>query len=57
MSLFGAELSTSCNKLMLEMKKGCSVQFFSNDTDQMSSNWPKVMTSGQLLTFETTFYI
>ena len=57
MSLFGAKLSTLCNKQMLEMKKGCSVQFFSNDTEWMSSNWPKVLISGQLLTFETTFYI
>lgn len=42
---------------MLEMKKGCSVQFFSNETDWMSSNWPKVLISGQLLTFQTTLYI
>lgn len=55
--LFSAKLSTSCYKQMLEMKKGCSVQFFSNNTDWIFSNWPKVLISGQLLKFETTFYI
>lgn len=56
MSLFGVK-STSCNKQMLEMKKGYSVQSFSNDKEWMSSNWPKVLIFGQLLTFQTTFYI
>lgn len=54
-SLFGDELSTSYNKQMLKMKKGCSAQFFSNDTGWMSSNWPKVLISGLLLTFETLY--
>lgn len=55
-SLFSDELSTTCNKQMLKMKEGCSVQFFSNDTIWMSSNWPKVLIPGLLLIFET-FYI
>lgn len=41
-SLFGVKLSTSCNKQMLKMRRGCSVQFFSNDTDWMSSNWLQI---------------
>lgn len=57
MSLFSAKLSTSHNKQMLKMKKGYSVQFFSNDKDWMSSNWPEVLIFGQLLTFQTIFYI
>ena len=56
MSLFGVKLSTSCNKQMLKMSRGCSVQFFSNDTDWMSKLAPDLI-SGQLLTFETTFYV
>lgn len=57
MSLFSAKLSTLCNKQMLEKRKGYSVQFFSNDKDWMSSNWPKVLIFGQLLTFQITFYV